>query len=87
MRIVIATGNPGKAREIAAVLAAVLAGVRDVELVPRPDDLPEPEENGATLLDNARIKAEAVMAATGEAAVADDTGLEVVALGGAPGLH
>ncbi len=83
MRIVIATGNPGKAREIAAVLSAV----EDLELVPRPRDLPEPEENGATLLDNARIKAQAVMAATGEAAVADDTGLEVVALGGAPGLH
>ena len=83
MRIVIATGNPGKAREI----AAVLAGVEGVELVPRPEDLPEPDENGATLIDNARIKAEAVMAATGEAAVADDTGLEVVALGGAPGLH
>ncbi len=83
MRLVIATGNPGKAREIAAVLSAV----EDLELLPRPGDLPEPEENGATLLDNARIKAQAVMAATGEAAVADDTGLEVMALDGAPGLH
>ncbi|MDP9020167.1 MAG: RdgB/HAM1 family non-canonical purine NTP pyrophosphatase [Actinomycetota bacterium] len=83
MRIVIATGNPGKAAEIAAVLSTV----DDLELVPRPDDLPEPGEDGATLLDNARIKARAVMAATGEAAVADDTGLEVAALGGAPGLY
>ena len=83
MRLVIATGNPGKAGEIAAVLSAV----EDLELLPRPGDLPEPEENGATLLDNARIKAQAVMAATGEAAVADDTGLEVMALDGAPGLH
>lgn len=83
MRIALATGNPGKAAEIAAVLAAL----EGLELVPRPEDLPEPEEDGATLLDNARIKAEAVMAATGEAAVADDTGLEVVALGGAPGVH
>ena len=83
MRIAIATGNPGKVAEIAIVLSAV----ENLELVPRPEDLPEPEENGATLLDNARIKAEAVMTATGEAAVADDTGLEVVALGGAPGVH
>lgn len=83
MRIVIATGNPGKVAEIAVVLAQV----EGLELLPRPEGLPEPEEDGATLLDNARIKAEAVMATTGEAAVADDTGLEVEALGGAPGLY
>ncbi|HEV2767710.1 MAG TPA: RdgB/HAM1 family non-canonical purine NTP pyrophosphatase [Acidimicrobiales bacterium] len=83
MRIALATGNPGKAAEIAAVLALV----EGLELLPRPEDLPEPEEDGPTLLDNARIKAEAVMEATGEAAVADDTGLEVVALGGAPGVY
>ncbi len=83
MRIVIATGNPGKVAEIAVVLAQV----EGLELLPRPEHLPEPEEDGATLLDNARIKAEAVMATTGEAAVADDTGLEVEALGGAPGLY
>lgn len=83
MRIALATGNPGKAAEIAAVLAQI----EGLELLPRPEDLPEPEEDGASLRENARIKAEAVMAATGEAAVADDTGLEVVALGGAPGLY
>jgi XTP/dITP diphosphohydrolase len=83
VRIVLATGNPGKAVEIAEVLAAV----ENLELVPRPTDLPEPEEDGATLLDNARIKARAVMEATGAAAVADDTGLEVAALDGAPGVY
>jgi XTP/dITP diphosphohydrolase len=48
--------------------------------------VPEPVEDGATLLDNARIKARVIVAATGEAAVADDTGLEVDALGGRPGV-
>lgn len=83
MRIHLATGNPGKAAEI----AVVLSGVEGLELLPRPPEVPEPAEDGATLLDNARIKARAVMAATGEAAVADDTGLEVAALKGAPGLY
>ena len=45
------------------------------------------EETGATLVDNARLKAVALMEATGMAAVADDTGLEVDALGGAPGVY
>jgi XTP/dITP diphosphohydrolase len=83
VRIVLATGNTEKAVEIAEVLAAV----EGLELVPRPTDLPQPEEDGATLLDNARIKARAVMEATGEAVVADDTGLEVAALDGAPGVY
>jgi XTP/dITP diphosphohydrolase len=79
LRLVLATNNPGKAAEIADVLTGV-------ELLPRPDGLPEPVEDADTLLDNARIKAQALAEATGEAAVADDTGLEVVALGGAPGV-
>jgi XTP/dITP diphosphohydrolase len=79
LRLVLATGNAGKAAEIEMVLGGV------AELVPRPD-IPEPVEDGDTLLDNARIKARAVLAATGEAAVADDTGLEVAALDGAPGV-
>jgi XTP/dITP diphosphohydrolase len=86
MRLVLATANPGKAAELAEVLS-VAQGMEDLELLPRPAALAEPEEDGATVADNARIKARAVVAATGEAAVADDTALEVAALGGAPGLH
>ena len=81
-----ATANPGKVAELAEVLGAA-PGLDGLELLPRPLWLPEPEENGPSLVANARIKARAVVAATGEAAVADDTGLEVEALGGAPGLH
>ncbi len=83
MRLVLATTNRGKAAELADVLAA---GLEDLVLVPRPPGLPEPEEDGDTLAANARIKARAVVEATGEAAVADDTGLEVDALDGRPGL-
>src|SRR6202012_2896948 len=54
---------------------------------PRPSDVPDVVEDGDTLLDNARLKARALGAATGAAAVADDTGLEVDALDGAPGVY
>jgi XTP/dITP diphosphohydrolase len=80
-RFVLATANRHKAVEIAEVL-----GDR-VELLARPDDVPEVEETGSTLVDNARLKAVALVSATGMAAVADDTGLEVEALGGAPGVY
>jgi XTP/dITP diphosphohydrolase len=83
LRLVLASANPDKVAEIAAVLDDVL----DVELVPRPAAVPDVVEDGATLLDNARLKARALVAATGLAAVADDTGLEVDALGGAPGVY
>jgi len=83
LRLVLASANPDKAREIADLLGQV----KGVELVPRPASLPDVEESGASLEENARLKARAVMGATGEAAVADDTGLEVDALGGAPGLY
>ncbi|MEX2660042.1 MAG: RdgB/HAM1 family non-canonical purine NTP pyrophosphatase [Acidimicrobiales bacterium] len=79
MRFVLATANLGKAAELADLLAGF-------DVVPRPDGVPEPVEDGPTLLDNARIKARAIVAVTGEAAVADDTGLEVEALGGRPGV-
>lgn len=79
MRLVVASANADKVSEIAAVLDAV-------ELLPRPSWVGDVVEDGLTLEDNARIKARAVMAATGRAAVADDTGLEVAALGGAPGV-
>jgi XTP/dITP diphosphohydrolase len=83
-RFVLATANPDKAAEIRAIVAAA---VPNVELVARPAAVPDVEETGVTLLDNARLKARALSDATGLPAVADDTGLEVVALGGAPGVH
>jgi XTP/dITP diphosphohydrolase len=83
-QFVLATANPDKAREIEAVLAD--AGL-DAELVPRPSEVPDVDETGETLEENARLKAEALCAATGLPAIADDTGLEVEALGGAPGVR
>jgi XTP/dITP diphosphohydrolase len=80
VRLVLASANPDKAREIAEILAGH-------ELLPRPPDVPDVDETGSTLEDNARLKAVALVEATGEAAVADDTGLEVVALDGAPGVY
>lgn len=80
MRLVLATANPDKAAEIAALL-------QGHELIPRPAHVPDVEESGTTLEENARLKAVALVEATGEAAVADDTGLEVVALGGQPGVR
>lgn len=58
-----------------------------VQLDPRPAELPDVEEDGDTLVANARLKAIAVNEATGLPALADDTGLEVFALGGAPGVR
>jgi XTP/dITP diphosphohydrolase len=84
MQLVVATANPDKAAEIRAVLLD--AGL-DVELVPRPDDVPDVDETGATLEENARLKAVALCDATGLPAVADDTGLAVDALDGAPGVY
>ena len=83
MRLVLASANPDKAAEIAAILRRAVPGL---DLAPRPADLADVDETGTTLLENARLKAAAVAAATGEAAVADDTGLVVDALGGAPGV-
>jgi XTP/dITP diphosphohydrolase len=80
VRLVLATANPDKAREIADALAGF-------ELVPRPPDVPDVDETSDTLEGNARLKASALCEATGEAAVADDTGLEVKALGGRPGVY
>lgn len=88
-RLLLATGNPGKLRELRGILAGV-----QVELVGLVglDDLaagspPEVEETGATFLDNARLKARAYAEWSALAAVADDSGLEVDALGGAPGVR
>lgn len=83
-RVVLATANPDKAREIRDVLGAV--GLAS-GLVPRPDGVPDVDETGATLEDNARLKVVALCDATGLPAIADDTGLEVDALDGAPGVR
>jgi XTP/dITP diphosphohydrolase len=83
VKLVLASANPDKAAEISAILAATLS---DLELAPRPPAVPDVDETGTTLVENARLKAAAVAAATGEAAVADDTGLLVDALDGAPGV-
>ena len=80
VRLVLASANPDKAAEIAELLEGV-------ELVPRPGDLADVVEDGDTLVANARLKADAVCRHTGIAAVADDTGLFVDALDGAPGVH
>jgi XTP/dITP diphosphohydrolase len=82
-RYVLATANRDKAAEVRQILADALG---EVELLSRPPGVPEVEENSDTLEENARLKAVALVAATGEAAIADDTGLEVDALGGAPGV-
>ena len=85
LRLVLATANPDKAAEIVAIVTS--AAGEAVELVARPAWVEEVEETGTTLEDNARLKAHALMAATGLPAIADDTGLEVDALGGAPGVY
>lgn len=80
-RFVLATANAHKADEIRRVLAAF-----DVELLPRPADVPDIDETDETLEGNALLKARALTSATGEAAIADDTGLFVDALNGRPGV-
>ncbi|MHB8438140.1 MAG: RdgB/HAM1 family non-canonical purine NTP pyrophosphatase [Acidimicrobiales bacterium] len=85
LRMVLATDNRDKAAEIEVILRHEL-GER-LDLVARPDSVPEVEETGDTLEENARLKAQALLDATGLAAVADDTGLEVDALDGAPGVY
>ena len=81
MRVVVATTNAGKAGEIVQILG------EGFELVPRPDDVPDVEETEPTLEGNALLKARALRDATGIAAIADDTGLEIAALDGRPGVH
>jgi XTP/dITP diphosphohydrolase len=80
-RLVVATGNPGKLAELQAYLNDT-----GWELTLKPPEL-EIEETGTTFLENARLKASQIALATGEWAIADDSGLAVTALGGAPGLY
>ncbi len=82
--ILVATTNPGKLREIRALLDG--APVRLLTLQDFPP-LDEPEETGRTFEENAVIKARAYAAMTGAATVAEDSGLEIDALGGEPGIH
>ena len=83
MKVVLASGNPGKLREIGAVLAPL-----SLEVVPQGDlGIPEAPEPHATFLENALAKARHASRAAGLPALADDSGLCVPALGGEPGVH
>lgn len=82
-RLVVASHNPGKVAEIAALLAPF-----DIEVLSAVElDLEEPEETGKTFAQNAILKAEAAMRASGLPALADDSGLVVSALNGDPGIY
>jgi len=82
-RLVVASHNPGKVREILDLVAPHgLSVVSAADL-----RLPEPEETGSTFTANAKLKAEAAARASGLPALSDDSGLEVEALGGAPGIY
>ncbi len=78
MRLLFATGNAHKAAELQEILGA------DVELVAQDTGV---EETGSTFEENAVLKARALATSTGELAVADDSGIEIARLGGAPGIH
>jgi XTP/dITP diphosphohydrolase len=80
-KLVIASGNPHKVAELTAMLELAA-----VEVLPLPRDL-EIEETGQTYAENARLKAETVARHTGSWSLGDDSGIEVDALGGRPGLY
>lgn len=80
MEVVVATRNEGKLRELREVLTGL-------ELAPLPAEVDLPPEEGDTFADNALAKARAARAATGLPALADDSGIEARALGGAPGVR
>jgi|TARA_B110000263_G_scaffold39572_1_gene31249 XTP/dITP diphosphohydrolase len=81
--IVIATHNPDKKKEMMVALSELGVNILSLDNFP---EIGEIEETGSTLLENSLIKARTVSAITGKPAVADDTGLEVDALNGAPGI-
>ena len=82
-RLVVASHNPGKVREIADLLRP-----HGIEVVSAKElDLPEPEETGSTFSENAELKARAAASRSGLPALADDSGLEVHVLGGEPGIY
>ncbi|MFT4966358.1 MAG: XTP/dITP diphosphohydrolase, partial [Colwellia sp.] len=82
-KVVLATGNQGKVKELAYLLAE-----QSIEIVPQSVfDVPEVAETGTTFVENAIIKARHAAKITGLPAIADDSGLEVDALNGAPGVY
>ena len=82
-KVVLASGNKGKVREINQILAGL-----DIEVVPQTDfGVPDIEETGLTFVENAILKARNAAEHTGLPAIADDSGLEVDALQGAPGIY
>jgi XTP/dITP diphosphohydrolase len=84
MPLLIATTNPGKIREIQGILNWIPIELKTLSDFP---GLAEPEETGDTFAENARLKASYYSEETGLPAVADDSGIEIEALGGAPGVH
>jgi XTP/dITP diphosphohydrolase len=82
-KLLVATHNRGKLEEIAHLLEPFGISVSSAA----EHGLPEPEETGTTFVENARIKAHAAARATGLPALADDSGIEIDALGGAPGVY
>jgi XTP/dITP diphosphohydrolase len=83
-RLLIATTNPGKVREIRGILAGLRFDLVGLDGLP---PIAEPDETGATFGENARLKALYYAAQTGLPAVADDSGIEIEALDGGPGIH
>jgi XTP/dITP diphosphohydrolase len=83
-QLLIATTNTGKVREIRGILEGIPVELHWLSEFP---GIPEPEETGATFADNARLKARYYSDKTGLPAVADDSGIEIDALGGAPGVQ
>ncbi len=83
LNLLIATGNPGKVKEIEASLADLPLSLRFIEEYP---DISTPDESGRSYSENAIIKANSYAKQTGLCALADDSGLEVDALNGAPGV-
>ena len=82
-RIVLATGNQGKVAELSRMLATL-----DIEVLPQTDfEVPEIEESGLSFVENAILKARNAAQHTGLPAIADDSGIEVDALNGAPGIY
>jgi len=82
-KVVLATGNQGKVKELAHLLSE-----QNIEIVPQSEfDVPEVAETGTTFVENAIIKARHAAKITGLPAIADDSGLEVDALNGAPGVY
>ena len=82
-RLVVATANEGKLREFRSLLAGLPYELSSLAEL----GLPSPPETGSSFLENAALKARHAAASSGFAAVADDSGIEVDALGGAPGIH